>query len=71
MISFLETVDPGSVIVLQACAHNPTGADPNEEQWKNIASVMKKNGLIPFFDVAYQGFASGDLDKVAWAVRYF
>jgi aspartate aminotransferase len=71
MIAFLETVDRGSVILLHACAHNPTGVDPSEEQWKNIASVMKKKGLIPFFDVAYQGFASGDIDIDAWAVRHF
>uniref|UniRef100_A0A672MNY2 Aspartate aminotransferase, mitochondrial n=1 Tax=Sinocyclocheilus grahami TaxID=75366 RepID=A0A672MNY2_SINGR len=55
-----------SVIVLHACAHNPTGVDPRPEQWKE----MKRN-LLVFFDMAYQGFASGDIDRDAWAVRYF
>uniref|UniRef100_A0A8C8ZJ23 Aspartate aminotransferase n=1 Tax=Prolemur simus TaxID=1328070 RepID=A0A8C8ZJ23_PROSS len=67
----LENAPEFSVIVLHACAHNPTGTDPTPEQWKQIASVMKRRFLFPFFDSAYQGFASGDLEKDAWAVRYF
>ena len=59
------------MILLHACAHNPTGNDPTEEQWKQICEVMKRRKLFPFFDTAYQGFASGDPDKDAWAVRYF
>jgi len=42
-----------------------------QEQWKEMCSVIKAKGLFPFFDMAYQGFASGDLDKDAWAVRHF
>ncbi|KAI5920456.1 aspartate aminotransferase [Camillea tinctor] len=61
----------GDVIVLQACAHNPTGLDPPKEQWAAIADICEKKGLIPFFDTAYQGFASGDVDEDAWAVRHF
>ncbi|XP_008581923.1 PREDICTED: aspartate aminotransferase, mitochondrial [Galeopterus variegatus] len=60
-----------SVILLHACAHNPTGVDPRPEQWKEIATVVKKKNLFAFFDMAYQGFASGDGDKDAWAVRHF
>uniref|UniRef100_A0A670JYS1 Aspartate aminotransferase n=1 Tax=Podarcis muralis TaxID=64176 RepID=A0A670JYS1_PODMU len=60
-----------SIFVIHACAHNPTGTDPTQEQWKQIAAVMKRRFLFPFFDSAYQGFASGSLDKDAWAVRYF
>nr|XP_027809155.1 aspartate aminotransferase, mitochondrial-like isoform X2 [Marmota flaviventris] len=60
-----------SVLLLHACAHNPTGVDPRPEQWKEIASVVKKKNLFAFFDVAYQGFASGDGNKDAWAVRQF
>jgi len=71
MISSLEKAEPGSVVLLHACAHNPTGVDPTQEDWKQICEVMKKNSLFPFFDSAYQGFASGDLDKDAWAIRYF
>uniref|UniRef100_A0A5F9CJY4 Aspartate aminotransferase n=1 Tax=Oryctolagus cuniculus TaxID=9986 RepID=A0A5F9CJY4_RABIT len=67
----LESAPEFSIFVLHACAHNPTGTDPTPEQWKQIASVMKRRFLFPFFDSAYQGFASGDLEKDAWAVRYF
>lgn len=60
-----------SIILLHACAHNPTGVDPTQEQWKEIAALLKEKSHFPFFDCAYQGFASGDLAKDAWAVRYF
>lgn len=48
-----------SIVVLHACAHNPTGVDPKKEQWKEMAAVVKKRKLFTFFDMAYQGFASG------------
>ncbi|XP_036192279.1 aspartate aminotransferase, cytoplasmic isoform X2 [Myotis myotis] len=67
----LEKAPEFSVFVLHACAHNPTGTDPTPEQWRQIASVMKRRFLFPFFDSAYQGFASGSLEKDAWAIRYF
>ncbi len=60
-----------SVILLHACAHNPTGVDPSEEQWASISTLMKEKGHLPFFDMAYQGFASGDPTKDAFAVRHF
>ncbi|TVY23673.1 Aspartate aminotransferase, cytoplasmic [Lachnellula hyalina] len=60
-----------SVILLHACAHNPTGVDPTQDQWKELAVLLKQKEHFPFFDCAYQGFASGDLAKDAWAVRYF
>lgn len=53
MINSLESEsEPGDVIILQACAHNPTGLDPTQEQWKTIAEVCERKGLIPFFDSA-------------------
>jgi len=67
----LESAPAKSVIVLNGCAHNPTGMDPTQEQWKRVAEVCKKKNLFVFFDIAYQGFASGDPDGDAWAVRYF
>lgn len=67
----LKNATPGSVILLHVCAHNPTGVDPTQDQWKQICEVMKSNSLIPFFDSAYQGFASGNLEKDIWPVRYF
>ena len=71
MRSGLEEAPEGSIILLHACAHNPTGVDPTRDQWKEIASVMKSKKHFPFFDCAYQGFASGDLENDAWAIRYF
>ncbi|KAK4139936.1 pyridoxal phosphate-dependent transferase [Dichotomopilus funicola] len=61
----------GSVFLFHACAHNPTGVDPTPEQWKQIEAAVKAKGHFSFFDMAYQGFASGDIHKDAFAVRYF
>lgn len=71
LLDDLEKAPEHSVFVLHACAHNPTGTDPTQEEWKTIAEVMKRRNLFVFFDSAYQGFASGSLDKDAWAIRYF
>lgn len=71
MLKALDQADVGDIILLHACAHNPTGIDPTPEQWTRIADVMEKKSLVPLFDCAYQGFASGDLGKDAWAVRHF
>jgi len=61
----------GDVILLHASAHNPTGLDPTKEQWKAIADLCERKKIFPFFDSAYQGFASGSLEEDSWAVRYF
>ena len=60
-----------SVVVLQMCAHNPTGVDPTHEQWGQIADVVQERHLFPLVDAAYQGFATGDLEGDAFAVRLF
>lgn len=60
-----------SILLLHACAHNPTGADPTESDWEKIAEVVKRKNHLAFFDSAYQGFASGDTDKDAAAIRKF
>ena len=70
-LSALRNAIPRSIFLLHACAHNPTGVDPTEKQWETIANVILEKGHFAFFDCAYQGFASGDLDKDAGAVRYF
>ena len=67
----LSSTPDGSTILLHVCAHNPTGTDLSAEQWKEVARVMKAKQQIPFFDSAYQGFASGDPESDAWPVRYF
>ncbi|QLQ78099.1 hypothetical protein HG537_0A03460 [Torulaspora globosa] len=69
---FLETIreaPSGSVILLHACAHNPTGLDPNEKQWPAILEAIASKNHIALFDSAYQGFASGSLDRDAFAIR--
>lgn len=71
MCEDLLAAPENSVIILHACAHNPTGCDPTPDQWTRIAEIVRQRKLFPFFDSAYQGFASGDLDKDAKAVRLF
>lgn len=61
----------GAIILLHACAHNPTGVDPSLEQWKELSKVIKHKKVMPFFDMAYQGFATGNVDNDAAAVRLF
>ncbi|RDW78261.1 hypothetical protein BP5796_06113 [Coleophoma crateriformis] len=67
----LKAAIPGSAIVLHTCAHNPTGCDPSQAQWKEIASVVQDRQLFPIFDSAYLGFNSGSVDADAWALKYF
>eukprot|EP00475_Leptophrys_vorax_P007679 TRINITY_DN1486_c2_g1_i1.p1 TRINITY_DN1486_c2_g1~~TRINITY_DN1486_c2_g1_i1.p1 ORF type:complete len:458 (+),score=53.06 TRINITY_DN1486_c2_g1_i1:1930-3303(+) len=71
MVEDIKAAPDGSVILLHGCAHNPTGIDPTREQWDAIAALCKEKKHLPFFDVAYQGFASGSLDEDAWSVRRF
>ncbi|KAL8945645.1 MAG: hypothetical protein Q9222_007844, partial [Ikaeria aurantiellina] len=71
MRSTIASAPSGSIILLHACAHNPTGVDPTRDQWADLAKLLKQKNHFPFFDCAYQGFASGDLENDAWAVRHF
>lgn len=71
MIRDLENAKDESVVLLHACAHNPTGIDPTKEQWIKIADVCKKKNHFPIFDLAYLGYASGDMDEDASAIRMF
>lgn len=59
MLAGLSQVASGSIIVLHACCHNPTGYDLSSEQWAQVIEVIKARNLIPFLDMAYQGFGSG------------
>ena len=70
MCDAIRNMPPKSCILLHACCHNPTGTDPNLEQWKALCDLIKKQQLIPFFDVAYHGFGE-DLDTDAQAIRLF
>jgi aspartate aminotransferase len=67
----LNKLESGSVVLLHACAHNPTGVDSKPAQWKELSALFKAKKLFPYFDMAYQGFASGDVDKDALPVRLF
>jgi len=71
LIECLKSSPPYTVFLLHAQAHNPTGVDPSKEEWATICRIMKERKLIPFFDCAYQGWASGDMEEDAWAVRHF
>ena len=70
MIGALEAARPGTIVVLHACCHNPTGADPDAAQWARIVKTVADRGLMPFLDLAYQGFADG-VEADASVVRAF
>lgn len=70
MCQDISEMRPKSTILLHACCHNPTGIDPTTDQWMELSSIIKKQQLIPFFDLAYQGFKDS-VDEDAFAVRYF
>jgi len=66
MLDTIRAVPAGDVVCLHACCHNPTGADPTAEQWKQIADVVYERGLLPFLDFAYLGFGDGiESDRAA------
>ncbi|CAN1215113.1 Aspartate aminotransferase, cytoplasmic, partial [Linum perenne] len=71
LLEDLGAASSGAVVLLHACAHNPTGVDPTLEQWEQIRQLIRSKQLLPFFDSAYQGFASGSLDADAQSVRMF
>jgi aspartate aminotransferase, mitochondrial len=71
MVSDLMNVPDKSCVLLHACAHNPTGMDPTIEQWQQISHICRTKQLLPFFDNAYQGFASGNAEQDAASVRMF
>lgn len=71
MLADINSAPSGSIFLLHACAHNPTGVDPTKDQWKGISQAIKAKGHICWFDSAYQGFASGCLDTDAYAIRMF
>ena len=70
MKACLNGLAAGSIIVLHACCHNPTGADLSDAQWKEVVDICGARGLVPFLDMAYQGFADG-IEADAVAVRAF
>ncbi|KAJ9183485.1 hypothetical protein P3X46_007330 [Hevea brasiliensis] len=71
LLEDLSCASSGAIVLLQACGHNPTGVDPTFEQWEQIRQLIRLKGLLPFFDCAYQGFVSGNLDMDAQSIRIF
>lgn len=70
LLESMKKMSENSVILLHASCHNPTGTDLTQDQWVEMSHVVKKNRLIPFFDIAYQGFGEG-LESDAASIRYF
>lgn len=68
MLEALSSGKPGDIALLHGCCHNPTGADLSEDQWRRVAGIVIDRGLVPFVDIAYQGFGRG-LDEDAFGVH--
>lgn len=68
MLAAIQQIPQGGIVLLHACCHNPTGVDLNNEQWLQVIDVVKQRKLLPFVDMAYQGFGS-NLDDDAFVVR--
>jgi aromatic-amino-acid transaminase len=70
MLASLKAMPEGSIVVLHACCHNPTGADLTQDQWGQVIEAVTGNGLIPFLDMAYQGFGAGIAEDGAVVRRF-
>jgi aromatic-amino-acid transaminase len=70
MLAALQSAAPGTVAVLHACCHNPTGCDLDAAQWEQVASACATAGVVPFLDMAYQGFGSGIVEDGAAVQRF-
>lgn len=68
MLAFFAKLPVGSVVLMQPCCHNPTGVDLTRDQWRRVIAVLTEHRLLPFLDMAYQGFGEG-IDEDAWAIR--
>jgi aspartate/tyrosine/aromatic aminotransferase len=68
MLDAFRRAPKGDVVLLHACCHNPSGLDPTEDEWRRIADVIVERELVPFIDMAYQGFAT-DIDADAFIIR--
>lgn len=68
MLSAIDALPAKSIVLLHACCHNPTGVDLSQDQWTALTAVLKARDLLPFLDIAYQGFGEG-IDEDAFALR--
>ncbi len=69
MLDALRAIPKGHTVLFHACCHNPSGLDPSEDNWRAMTDIVVERELLPFIDMAYQGFARG-LDEDAFAVRH-
>ena len=70
MLADLQAAAPGTIVVLHACCHNPTGYDLDAGQWDQVTAILQERGLVPFLDVAYQGFGFGIEEDGAVVARF-
>ena len=68
LLATLKTLPARSIVLLHPCCHNPTGADLTNDQWDSVIEILKARELIPFLDIAYQGFGAG-MEEDAYAIR--
>lgn len=71
MYADIEAAEDGAIVLLHLCAHNPTGVDPSISQWRRLAELFSYKHMLPLFDSAYVGFASGDVDRDSAPFRLF
>ncbi len=69
LVAALRDVEPGSAVLIHACAHNPSGCDPTVAQWAELGQIIKARRIVPLVDSAYQGFATGDFDADGAGIR--
>ena len=70
MLSTLKAAPAGTIVLLHACCHNPTGYDLTEAQWNEVIAITKERGLVPFLDMAYQGFGNGIAEDGAVVIKF-
>lgn len=70
MLADLQAAAPGTIVVLHACCHNPTGYDLDAGQWDQVTAILQERGLVPFLDMAYQGFGFGIEEDGAVVARF-
>jgi len=68
LLAFFKALPQRSIVVMHACCHNPTGVDLTQDQWRTLVPVIRERGLLPFLDLAYQGYGDG-LEEDAFAPR--
>ncbi len=69
MLETMRSIPRGDVILFHACCHNPSGLDPSEDEWRAISEIVVERELVPFIDMAYQGFAAG-IEEDAFIIRH-